>query len=159
MSAPDPVAVSLSPTAVLIVCERRGDWAAAWRQALLARGTRDGQPPIRLVETRSLADCRRELAANPAATVAVELTDAGADNTLSWLAAVEHEFPAAVVVVMAARRLAGYEELVRELGVAWFTTAPRQLLRLVSVFERHAARLPATEMSVEERVAAQLPWG
>ena len=78
---------------------------------------------------------------------------------MSWLAAVEHEFPAAVVVVMAARRLAGYEELVRELGVAWFTTAPRQLLRLVSVFERHAARLPATEMSVEERVAAQLPWG
>ena len=37
----------------LIVCERNGNWAAAWRKALAT--TARGRSAVRIVETRSVA--------------------------------------------------------------------------------------------------------
>lgn len=143
--------------ASLIVYERTGDWAAAWRRVLT------GRPEVRIVETRNFDDLGSQVEINPRAAVALELTASSVDSVLGWLASYQRRFPSGVVLVLAARQLACYEDLARELGAAWFVTSLRQLPALAGVVVRHAVRQLASppfgsQPSIEEQVKARLPW-
>jgi DNA-binding response OmpR family regulator len=138
------------PTQRLIVCEQTGRWAAALRLAL-------ENERLRIVETRSLAECGERLEESPEALVAVELTPANLDAVLEWLLNFERNFPDARVVVLADRGLEGYELLARELGAVHFTTSPRQLDQMIPLVRAFQPRRPG-ELSPTEQILADLPW-
>lgn len=145
----------------LIVCERTGQWAAAWRQAWLRRSQRSARPlpEVRCIETRSPAECLEKLAKAPAAFVLVELTAESCDRALELLSQIALRCRQAVAAVAAERRLADHEWLARELGAAHFIISPRELPGLCRMVERHAALAPEIELELEERIWASLPWG
>src|SRR5258708_3489254 len=125
----------------LVFCERTGRWAVAWRRmwARTLRGAID-KSSMRLVETRSVSECRETLAEVPAAFVAIELTAAGADKALDLLADVMTRFRDSTAAVLADGELAEYEWLAREIGAVQFVASPRQLPSLVGIVRRHAQR-------------------
>jgi len=143
-----------------VFCERTGRWAVAWRRAW-ARTLRDagGDAPMRVVETRSVSECRETLAEMPSAFVAIELTPTGADKALELLAEVMTRFRDSAAAVLAEDDLAEYEWLAREIGAAHFISSPRQLPSLVGIVRRHAERTPAQELELPQEIWARLPWG
>jgi hypothetical protein len=142
--------------AALIVCERTGNWAAAWRRAFGRSPL--GQPQVPIVETRSLDECRQSLRLSPASFVSLELTAANLDSICELLSSLERQFPAAIAVVTAARSLDGCEPIVRELGALHFVSSPRALPSLASIVRRHLARQPRPDRDPAERIRASLPW-
>jgi len=135
----------------LLVCERTGRWAVTLRRELAEVG-------VRVWETRTLDYCWSELAASPASFVIVELSgDIGA--LLRRLARLGGEFPAARAAVVADRRLAQYEWLLREAGAVHFLCSPRQVGPLAQLACRHLAQVPPPPQSLTERIWATLPWG
>lgn len=148
-------------TAALIVCERSGAWAAAWRQSWSRQVDRRTLqlPAVRCVETRSGAECLESLADAPAAFVLVELTAASRQQSLALLSQIMLRSRQAVVAVAAERRLAPYEWRVRELGAAHFLMSPRELPALCRMVERHATRASEIDLELEDRIWAELPWG
>jgi hypothetical protein len=137
-------------TGRLIVCERKGRWAVGLRGELAATG-------IRVWETRHLAECWETLAAAPAAFLVVELTAQGAGDLLDRMARLPREYPLARVAVVAARRLAAYEWLLREAGAVDFTCSPRRLGPLGEAAVRHLAAVPLPHQGLAERIWATLP--
>jgi len=135
----------------LIFCERTGMWALAWRKSLRATS-------VRLIETRSPAECLERLAETPAAAVSLEWRAENAESTCEILVRCNDEFPAALAIVTADRGLADAEALAREAGAAWFVTSTRQLPALAAVVCRHLARQPLAALSLRERIWGQLPW-
>lgn len=145
--------VSGSPTAArLIVCERSGPWAVALRAELAGAS-------VRLAETRSLADAWQAMAATPAAFLIVEATAANLDSLLRRMAWFSRDFPLARVAVVAARRLAKFEWLMREAGAVHFVCSPRRLAPLAELVIRHMAGVPMPRQTLGERIWASLPWG
>ncbi len=142
----------LMPLPPLIVCERTGRWALAWRKALRATN-------IRVIETRSVPECRQRLVESPGAAVSLEWRTENAESTLEILAGWDDEYPTALAMVTADHRLAEAEELAREAGAAWFVTSVRQLPSLAAVVARHAAQQPQPAASAHDRIWEQLPWG
>ena len=140
-----------SSLARLIVCERTGCWAVALRRELADAG-------VRVWETRTLADCFDELAESPASFVVLEL---GGDvaGLLGCLTRQGREFRRARLAVVADRRLAGYEWLMREAGAVRFFCSPRQIGRLAQLACRHLAQVPPPPQDLTERIWAGLPWG
>jgi hypothetical protein len=136
---------------ILIFCERSGAWAAALRREL-------GSATLDQRETRSLVECREVLGLYPASLIVLELTSAGLERELQWLAALWQEFPRARAVAVAERGLESHEWLVRELGCLAFTTSPRELKPIVDLARRYFAALPRPEMTFEEEVWSRLPW-
>ena len=134
----------------VIVCERRGIWAAGLRRHLPRE--------IRVYETRTLADCRRELAARPASLVAVELLGNNVTGTLDLLADVARTFPLARGVAVAQRGWESYEWLLREAGALHFTTSPRQCDVLARLAVRHAARTVTPRTTLVAQIWDSLPW-
>jgi hypothetical protein len=135
----------------LIVCERTGRWAVALRRELAEAG-------VRVWETRTVADCWKELAESPASFVVVEL---GGDiaGLLHRMARQPREFPMARLAVVADRALAGYQWLMREAGAVHFLCSPRQVGPLAQLACRHLAQVPPLQQSLAERIWANLPWG
>ncbi len=134
----------------VIVCERRGIWAAGLRRHLPRE--------IRVYETRTPADCRCELAARPASLVAVELLQTNVTGTLDLLALVARTFPLARAVAVAERGWEPYEWLLREAGAIHFTTSPRQSDALARLAVRHAARVPLPRTTLVAQIWDSLPW-
>ena len=135
----------------LLVCERTGRWAVTLRRELADVG-------VRVWETRTLDYCWRELAASPASFVIVELSgDIG--TLLRRLARLGCEYPAARAAVVADRRLAQYEWLLREAGAVHFLCSSRQVGPLAQLACRHLAQVPPPPQSLTERIWATLPWG
>jgi hypothetical protein len=136
----------------LIVCEQRGNWAAALRRAL---GTR-----VELRETRSLSQCGRELNERPAGTVAVELTAERVERVAAFVVWLGECCPETRPIVLAERRLAPLEWWLREVGAAHFVTSPRQLEPLAEIVarQRRRAAKPST-LSWTDKLWAELPWG
>lgn len=134
----------------LIVCERTGRWAVALRRELSGAG-------VRVWETRTLADCWKELIASPASFVVVEL---GGDvaGLLRRMASQSREFPLARLAVAADRSLSDYEWLMREAGAVHFVCSPRQVGPLAQLACRHLAHVPPPQQSLTERIWASLPW-
>ena len=135
----------------LIVCERTGRWAVALRREV------DGSD-VRVHETRSIAECWQQLAESPAGFVVVELTGSNLSSLLERLARLPRELPLARVAVVADRRLAKYEWLIREAGAVHFTCSPRQLGPLARAAAGHLDQAPSPPKTLVEQIRAGLPW-
>jgi hypothetical protein len=139
-----------SSAAKLIVCERSGRWAVALRREVAEAG-------VRVWETRTLADCRDELLANPASFAVIEL-GANPAGLLRLLASQPRDFPLARLAVAADRSRAGYEWLMREAGAVHFLCSPREVAVLARLACRHLAEVPPPQQSLADRIWASLPW-
>ena len=146
-----PTQFSEPSAAKLIVCERTGRWAVVLRRELAEEG-------VRVWETRTLTDCRAELAENPASFVVVELGK-NAAGLLRLLANQPRQFPAARLAVVADRSRADYEGLMREAGAVHFLCSPRRVGLLARMACRHLAQAPPPQQGLAERIWASLPWG
>jgi hypothetical protein len=104
-----------------------------------------------------LDDCFAELAASPASFVVLEL---GGDvaEVLRRLVRQPREFPGARVAVVAERRQAAYEWLMREAGAVHFLCSPRRVGPLAQMACRHLAQVPPLQQNITERIWASLPW-
>ena len=140
----------------VVLCERTGDWAVAWRRLWSRRSRRSG--PMRLIETRSAAHCLDALAAEVDAFVVVELAPAACDAALDLLCDIQVRFPQLPRAVVADRRLSAYEWLARELGALDFITTPLALDRLCLLAARHLARWVPPRENIAQRVWDELPW-
>ena len=145
-----PGAAGRGAAARLIVCERSGRWAVALRRELTDAG-------VRVWETRTADDCFGELGQSPASFVVWELRSDVA-GLLGCLARRRREFPEVRVAVVADRRLADYEWLVREAGAVHFLCSPRRVAPLARLACRHLAQVPPLPQELTERIWASLPW-
>lgn len=161
----------MAARSTLVVFERSGSWAVAIRQALARSAAKAGgaakasaeapganATPCRLVETRTVSDCREALSRTPDALVAIALAPETCDDGLALLAAIADEFPSARAVVLADRKMRSYEWLARELGAAHFACSPRRMDEICAVLGRHAANRPAPARGTAERIWETLPW-
>lgn len=134
----------------LIVCERDGHWAVALRRELAGLG-------VRVWETRTADDCRRELADSPASFVVLQMARNPVD-TLHILDYLVREYPAARFVVVVERLQAAFEWPAREAGAVHFLCSPRRLGPLARMACRHLAQVPPPQKNMAERIWASLPW-
>ena len=74
------------------------------------------------------------------------------------MARLEREFPLARVAVVAERRLAACQWLLREAGAVHFVTSSRQAGPLAELACRHLANVPTPSQSTSDRIWAALPW-
>lgn len=109
-------------------------------------------------QTRSLPDAWSLIQQYPASFLVVELTTANVEPLLERLATFPRDFPWACVAIVAARSMAEYEELVRELGAAWFTVSSREMAAIAELGWRHLRRAPPLQGSITERILSSLPW-
>ena len=112
---------------------------------------------VRVWETRTLADCGKELAASPASFAVLELSGEPA-AVLRFLARQPREFPAARLAVAADGSRAGDEGLLREAGAVHFLSSPRQAGLLARLACRHLAQAPPPLQGLSERIWSGLPW-
>ena len=145
------MSVAETSVARLIVCERAGRWAVALRRELADAG-------VRVWETRTRSDCREELAHSPASFVVVELGE-NLPKLLGWLVRQLRDFPSARFAVVADRRHADREPIVREAGAVHFVSSPRRIGPLARIACRHLAQVPPPQQTLTDRIWASLPWG
>jgi hypothetical protein len=138
-------------TARFLVCEKTGRWAAALRRELAGA-------EMRVLERRSLAECRRELERSPASFVAVELTSANVAKVAEWIESVCREFPQARIAVLGRREVREYEGAVREAGAIHVTFSPRRVGAVVRLARRRLASAPPEELNFRDRLWKRLPW-
>jgi hypothetical protein len=120
-----------------------------------------------LVETRSLQEFWERLKESPAAIGALEFTIDKREPVLAALVRIGRMFPNVVPLVFAERRLAGWENVVREAGAIHFVVSPRRLEEVCEIARRrtmnvtqHVAMAPDDHgLSIEQRIFATLPWG
>jgi hypothetical protein len=135
----------------LIVCERSGAWAAALGQLLAGH-------EVRMRQTRSLAECQKELTTAPNSFVALELTAENAAAVVELLWASGRNHPQATCVALAAGEGAAFEWMVREAGAAHVVTSRRDLPEVAKMVRRHCSRVPGRRASIQEQIWASLPW-
>lgn len=142
-------------TARIIVCEKTGCWAVALRRELSVRR--------RVFETRSLDECRQELAAHPASFVLLELRKtnvAAMLEMLDWLSRQTHVRAA----VAGDRGLEPWAALVREAGAIDATFSPRAMRAVARLVERHLTDVEpliarqAAQQSPLDQIRSRLPW-
>jgi hypothetical protein len=141
------------PDASLIVCERTGRWAAAWRKAFEAAGV-----PYSLVNTRSLAACEAELREAPSSMAAIELTPSNVEDLARFAVDVMRRHPLSRWLALAEPGLADCRWPVYEMGAVSFAVSVRELPRLTGIFQRHALRRPEPQQGLRDRMWARLPW-
>lgn len=113
---------------------------------------------VRVVETRSVAECREAIESGAGGFLAIELTAPKCDAVLELLLHVggqQGQWPAAV---MADRGMKAYEWLARELGAVHFVTSHRGLPALCPCVRRYFEPLPGPAMGTAERIWSMLPW-
>jgi hypothetical protein len=135
-------------TARLIVCEKTAFWADALRR----------ETDLAVHETRSLAECWRELSDWPNSLLVLELTGGNGEMLISRLSDLGREFSGAAAVVVTERRWHGYEWIVREAGAVHFAVSPRCMGLVARLARRHLAAVPEKEMSPVQKIWASLPW-
>jgi hypothetical protein len=138
-------------TARLILCEKSSRWAVALRRTL-------GPDQHVLRQTRSLAECGRELAAAPASLVAIECTDENLDKAVLAINEWATHYPHARFAAVFDSSLAAAEPLLREAGAAAVIDSPRQALALARLALGHVARAPAGDLPLVESIRQRLPW-
>ncbi|MDX1947398.1 MAG: hypothetical protein SFU86_18500 [Pirellulaceae bacterium] len=138
------------PSARLIVCEKTGHWAGLFRRALAGREV--------LAETRSLAECGRQLGASPASVVAVEVTAGNLEAILRTLPRWSAEYARARFLALTTRELAAAESLLREAGTLAVLQCAADVPLAVRLAHRHLALAPAAELPWREALLARLPW-
>ncbi len=135
----------------VIVCERRGHWAAALRRELSS--------DVRLRETRSLAECAAALAAAPTSVLALELVPRNLAGVLELVGEMASRFPQARAVILADHAMQSCEGPLREAGALHFVASPRELAGLGRTVRNHLASLPSVQAGFAEAVWEALPWG
>jgi hypothetical protein len=135
----------------LLICERTGRWAIAWRGALGAEA--------RVQEVRSLKQVDEILQPTPSVPVAVDGAAFSSEKLLQAIA--RWSAAGATVLVMAPQDWVGEESTFREVGATHVVFSPRSLRPAVRLVERHYRGLPdepAEVGTVEERIRRRLPW-
>ncbi|MBC8868552.1 MAG: hypothetical protein H8E44_04005 [Planctomycetes bacterium] len=139
-------------SARILVCEKTGSWAAALRRVL-------SSTQHRVRETRSLAECWRELEQGPASLVALELTRENGEALVRRLLDLSRCFPRARAIVLGRRVLEPFEGLVREAGAAHVLLSPRGVSGAARLIERHMAQAPREQLTFRQSIWSRLPWG
>lgn len=139
-------------SARIIVCEKTGSWATALRRALST--TRH-----RVCETRSLAECWRELEQSPASVVAFELKRENCEALIERLLNLSRRFPQAHVIAIGPRALKPLECLVREAGATHVLFSPRRVADAARLIERHMTQTTGNQLSFRQAIWRRLPWG
>ena len=139
------------PAPHVIVCEKSGRWAVAFRRAL-------GKQSALVKETRSLPGCGRELAARPASVVAVEVAEGNLEAVIAALTDWSRRFPVSRVMSLMDPQLAGSELVLREAGAMIVLHSPRELAAAMQFVHRHLAQAPAADLPLEQAAWASLPW-
>ena len=135
----------------VIVCERRGTWAAALGRHL--------PPEMGMRQIRSLDQCAGELAELPGSLLALELRRENLLGVLDLLVELGREFPLARFVMLAERGCEEYEKLMHEAGAVYFSTSPRQLSSVARLASNHLQRQPTMRVSLAAEIWSSLPWG
>lgn len=135
----------------LILWERTTCWAGALRRAA-------SDQPIRLVETRTWAECLDYLCEASSSVVALELAPQGAEKVLAALEELDRRFPLAVPLVLADRSMKAHGPLMREAGALHFTSSPRRLDFVGQLVRRHLDRMPDQTDNLRDAVWARMPW-
>ncbi|OHB81817.1 MAG: hypothetical protein A2W31_03725 [Planctomycetes bacterium RBG_16_64_10] len=144
------------PKARWILCERTGRWAAACRIQLLQRGP--SAVGRLLCETRTQGECQQMLRRWPASLVAVEVTRTDFAAWITWIADLEHTFPAALAVVLSQLDLPEADWALREAGALWIASSPRALAPVTELALRHVGQAPSLRLDVAEWAQPALPW-
>jgi hypothetical protein len=134
-----------------IICERGERWAVALRGPLKRLGHR-------LVETRCLDDCWREVAASPASLVGLEATALNLEAVVPWMQRLTAAFPHARIVILGSPAIAPAEWVLREAGAVHVVFSPRQWQPLARIARRHLGWGAQGEESERQRVWRRLPW-
>jgi hypothetical protein len=135
----------------LILCEKTSRWAIALRRVL-------GPRSDVLVETRSLAQCLRELAASPASLVAIETTTANLESVVAFVQLQSRQFDHARFAAVGDGSLITAAPLLAEAGAVAVLTSPREARRLVRLAVRHLAHAPPADLPLAEAIWDRLPW-
>ena len=139
------------PRSSLILCERTGRWAVAFRRALGGRCTA-------VKESRSLAACAAHLVEQPASVVAVEVTAANLERVLAAVPAWQRRHPQCRFVALLAEELAAAEELLREAGAVDVLHRAREVPQAAKLVVRHLDAAPADDVPLEQAIVSRLPW-
>lgn len=142
----------------LIVCERTGRWAMAWRPWLT-----EGE--IALHQVRSLSQCRQALDETPSAAVALDAGSIASQGLFAAIADWTGHFPRAIVIVTAPPSWLPDEFVLREAGALHVGYSPRTLGAAATLVRRHLAngarensQPEASAESLEQAIHRRLPW-
>jgi len=135
----------------LIICEKTGRWAVAFRRALADRGER-------IVEARSLAGCARQLDRHPASFVAIEISAVNLDTVLAVVPDWLRRFPHCRVIALLESDLAAAESLLREAGVVAVVRTTREAPTVALRAQQHLDAAPADDLPLEQAILSSLPW-
>ena len=151
-NSPCPIAMNfVASESQIIVCEKTGRWAVAFRRALFRQG-------VPLKESRSLVGCGRELAQRPASVVAVEVTADNLEAAVSALIDWSRSFPGSRIVAVGDSQVASAALLLREAGAIAVLTSAREVPSVIPLVQRHIANVPAADLPLEQAAWASLPW-
>jgi hypothetical protein len=139
------------PTPRLILCEKTSRWAVAFRRAL-------HNTPAAILETRSLAQCGRELADSPHSVLGLEVTASNLDAVLESLGQWLPLRPRARALALADASLTAAEPLLREMGAQAVLYSPRESSSVTGLIVRHLALAPKEELPLREAILQRLPW-
>jgi DNA-binding response OmpR family regulator len=139
------------PDARVIVCEKTGRWATALRRAF--HGLQ-----LRVVETRSLAECWRELEQSPASLVALEFVAGNRETLLRRLLDLRSRYRRAQAIVLAERGLEPLEWVLREAGAVDVVFSPRSLAPTARLAQRYVQSVPPADIDIREAVWRRLPF-
>jgi hypothetical protein len=135
----------------VILCEKSGRWAVAFRRALAEQGEL-------ILQTRSLAEAVRQLTASPASIVAVEATAGNLEAVLAEVPQWLRRFPHCRVVGLLGTEVQAAETLLREAGAVAVLTATRDAPSATGVIRRHLESAPQSELPLEQAIERSLPW-
>jgi hypothetical protein len=136
----------------IIVYEKTGNWTVFLRRAMSSAGNR-------IYETRSTAECWRELEQSPASLVALELTPDNCESVVNCLVDLSARFHLARAIVMGPRGMEPYEWILREAGAAHVLFSPRHSGSAARLIERHLAQAPQHQATFRDSIRDRLPWG
>lgn len=134
-----------------IVCEKKGDWAAALRWA-----QRDGK--MRIHELRSLIDCRNELRSAPASVLALETNASNIEGVLRLMIEMQSSSPQARVIILADVNVQRWEELLREAGAIHVVYSTRRLEQIIAAARQRIAKVQRSNRTLREAIWSRLPW-
>lgn len=151
----------------LLICERTGTWAAALKRVVRSSPE---QPTPRMIETRSLVECRKGFdgpssADSAIAPLVVESTIGELADVLDLLTVHVRRRPRVPRFVVGPLPSDDIELLLHEAGAVDWIASPRGVERIVQTLRRYDPRnaLPPDNLmeppsSLTDRLRASLPW-
>ena len=135
----------------LIFCEKTAHFAPAARRELSANSPR-------IVETRSIPGCEAALAESPESLIAIETTADNLEGVIGFLAQLHRRYPRAAAVALLSANAATAEVLLAEAGAIAVFRSMLDAPAIARLAERKAATARLSELSLQDFVAARLPW-